>query len=313
MGKERDEFLRAVYKFNNIDDGVVEDLTKYKKYKVQEVPIGGNNAKKISSSEPKRYTSKTSVKNKKKKSHVKTLIRGAITLTLAGAIALTVNGLYQDYQDKQNTISLSQSLSIGNTLEDLGLNEDMEKTLYELEGRSGREDTTQKEKEEIINKTLNLAFNVIKSKIVHAANKAKLSDKLISPSDITLVISKNVASVRIKGIGTFKGEDLLNVVFRGERVAPEIKNFIETIASMQEKIKDFSGGKIDYDELPNICGRYLKDISKFAAAKVTITDNKINYETQRVSEYKREQAEKNEATQKNIEDSATKADDDFER
>lgn len=305
MGRDRGEFLESLIQPTRRvahEESLVDDLTGYRRVTVEGVTTRkntGNSTRKRNSGEPKRYKSKTSVKRKKSKSNVKTVIRGAITLGIAGLIALGINGIHQDYQDRQNTISLSQSLSTGNTLEDLGLDENIANTLYELEGNSGREDITPEGKKKLLDDTLDSAFDVAKTKLANAANAAKLSNELIKPSDITLrVYGKDYStSVMIKGVGNFEPQNIMNV-FCGQKISPEIESFIKTIADIQGEISQLSKGEIDYDELPNICEQYLHKVSKFAAGKITVDEGRnFNFETERVSEYKKRQETNKKSTE----------------
>lgn len=229
----------------------------------------------------KKYTSKKGSKGKK-----------VFAIAAAAAIAVGANGLYSEYKDSKNTISLSQSLSSGRTLESLGINEDIANKLYKLEGKAGREDLTDQEIDDLIQGIVNLELDVVKYKTAYALNNSNVIDETIEKSDITVRPNDKNGSTRIiiGDVGEYS-----KVNWNGRTISGEIANYIEEISDMQGVQDRLSKGELDEDEIREACINSLKKTSKFAAGEVKIDDNgNITFETQRVSDYKKtkEQAKK---------------------
>lgn len=238
-----------------------------------------------------RYYSKKSIKNKKRKRKPWPRIRKKM-LTY-GLAALTVWGSYKaytEYKDSQNTLTLEQALENGETLEELGINQDIATELAELSTRL-ENDLTDQELIEIAEKIPEIQMKVIKTKMANALEIKDWSDITLKPSEgdfTTTMYIKDGEKYERPGIIN----SIVNIITGDEKtISPEIANYIDAIGKAQGKRDKMRGGAISEGDIKN-CKNALEKASQFAAGKIEI-DKKgnIGIEKIRVSEWKKTQKE----------------------
>lgn len=251
-----------------------------------------------------RYYSKKSIKNKNKKRKSWPRIRNKM-LTY-GLAALTVWGSYKaytEYKDSQNTLTLEQALENGETLEELGINQDIATELEELSTRL-EGDLTNQELIEIAEEIPEIQMKVIKTKVANILNIEDWNNDIsLKPSDgdftTTMYIKDGEKKYERPGIIN----SIVNIITGDEKtISPEIANYIDAIGRAQGKRDKMQGGDISERDIKN-CKNALEKASQFAAGKIEI-DKKgnIGIEKIRVSEWEKEQKAQEESKNEKADD-----------
>ena len=105
-----------------------------------------------------------------------------------------------DYRDSKNTITLEQALDNGKTLDDLGIDEDIQYRIENIEEKLADENLKNEEIIELSSKIESLQMDVIKSKLSEVLN--------VSPSDIKLVptIEDQRAYIVVSDLGVYRSK-----------------------------------------------------------------------------------------------------------
>ena len=119
---------------------------------------------------------------------------------LAGLLAFGSLRAYMDYRDSKNTITLEQALDNGKTLDDLGIDEDIQYRIENIEEKLADENLKNEEIIELSSKIESLQMDVIKSKLSEVLN--------VSPSDIKLVptIEDQRAYIVVSDLGVYRSK-----------------------------------------------------------------------------------------------------------
>lgn len=233
-----------------------------------------------------RYTTKTKriVEEQKRKARIRKIRNRIIALGVVGLVAFGGYNSYREYKDSKNTLTLSQALDNGETLESLGIDQEIAEKLEMLE-KEVNGYLTNSELIDLAPKILNLQFDTAKSKLANAIN--------VEESDITLRVEENgmSTSVGVNNEKTYEEENFINKMF-GNTISSDISNYIHGIARMQGIRDTLVNGDINRDEVIECYKNALEETSKFAAGKVNIDSNgNIIFEKTRVSQIENKESE----------------------
>ena len=212
-------------------------------------------------------------KEKKKISKPKKLgkmtLRGKITVTLmAVAAGVGAYGLYTTTQQDNQPININQALENGETLEELGIDNNIKNELDKIGNILQNND-------EIDNSTLitlapeinNLQFDILKTKL---ANTLGVDEK-----DITIYTSKGDEGstneyVEIKNGETYRNKKFLNF---DHTIPEDISEYIKEVAYTQSLMRQMQKGDFKREDVLEKYQELFKSASEMAAAKMTVDKN----------------------------------------
>lgn len=230
--------------------------------------------------QPERYRTRKKMTQKQKKlAKAKVWRNRALAVGLAGTIAFGGVKAWNNYKDGKNTLSLEQALENGETLEKLGISEEIATEIGELttmlEG-----DLTNEELIDIAEGIPDIQMEVIKEKMANIIEVENLNDINLIPTN-----KDDTAKMYIEGQGMYEREGIINSIMGSKTISVDIADYIDRIAEAQGKAVKMQKGDIDRKQDIKYYKNAIEEISKFAAGEIE-TDKKgnISIEKTRVSE-----------------------------
>lgn len=215
-----------------------------------------------------RYTCKSRKLSKRQKQAKKMKKKISAFLTI-GLLAFGSYGAKQYYDDNFKSVHLDEALKSGETLEELGLTEEILENLDEIKQTLKiKEDLSKDQILKLGEDIENCELSIIHEKVNNAVNKkGKVS---VMPRDRNGNSSITVERKEDKDVYYERN------IFNGYGV--EIGNYIEGIASIQNTTEKYKSDHIDRDEILEIYEGSLEKAERFASSKITVNEKgKIDF------------------------------------
>lgn len=223
-------------------------------------------------------------KNRKMKPRVKRIIGAVGAVVLTSSIVLGGVGLhnsYADYKQGNNPITLEQALENGQDLEALGMTEELQEKLEELQERMADENITNKEIIEIAPEINDLQFAILKTKI---ADKLEESEEFkgIRPGALTV---EPEAHSNSNGERTQNAKIKMNkeVIFSGDEISDDIKDMILNTEKMRINVGNVNNESFNKDKYVKVFQGYLTDLEQFAAKEIKVEKDEKTGELKSIS------------------------------
>lgn len=221
-----------------------------------------NNINQRNVSKQERYTCKTRKLSKRQKQAKRMRKKISAFLTI-GLLAFGSYGAKQYYDDNFKSVHLNEALRSGETLEGLGLTDEIVEDL------------------ERIKQTLKVKENLSKDQILKLGEDIEDCELSIIHEKVNNAVDKKgkVTVVPRNGNGnssiTVERENDKNVyneqdMFKGYGV--EIGNYIEGIASIQNTTENYKNDQIDRNEILEVYEGSLEKAERFASSKITVNE-----------------------------------------
>lgn len=221
-----------------------------------------NNINQKNVSKQERYTCKTRKLSKRQKQAKRMRKKISAFLTI-GLLAFGSYGAKQYYDDNFKSVHLNEALRSGETLEGLGLTDEIVEDL------------------ERIKQTLKVKENLSKDQILKLGEDIEDCELSIIHEKVNNAVDKKgkVTVVPRNGNGNSSitverenDKDVYNEqdMFKGYGV--EIGNYIEGIASIQNTTENYKNDQIDRNEILEVYEGSLKKAERFASSKITVNE-----------------------------------------
>ena len=221
-----------------------------------------NNINQENVSKQERYTCKTRKLSKRQKQAKRMRKKISAFLTI-GLLAFGSYGAKQYYDDNFKSVHLNEALRSGETLEGLGLTDEIVEDL------------------ERIKQTLKVKENLSKDQILKLGEDIEDCELSIIHEKVNNAVDKKgkVTVVPRNGNGyssiTVERENDKDVyneqdMFKGYGV--EIGNYIEGIASIQNTTENYKNDQIDRNEILEVYEGSLEKAERFASSKITVKE-----------------------------------------
>ena len=221
-----------------------------------------NNINQKNVSKQERYTCKTRKLSKRQKQAKRMRMKISAFLTI-GLLAFGSYGAKQYYDDNFKSVHLNEALRSGETLEGLGLTDEIVEDL------------------ERIKQTLKVKENLSKDQILKLGEDIEDCELSIIHEKVNNAVDKKgkVTVVPRNGNGNSSitverenDKDVYNEqdMFKGYGV--EIGNYIEGIASIQNTTENYKNDQIDRNEILEVYEGSLEKAERFASSKITVNE-----------------------------------------
>lgn len=221
-----------------------------------------NNINQKNVSKQERYTCKTRKLSKRQKQAKRMRKKISAFLTI-GLLAFGSYGAKQYYDDNFKSVHLNEALRSGETLEGLGLTDEIVEDL------------------ERIKQTLKVKENLSKDQILKLGEDIEDCELSIIHEKVNNAVDKKgkVTVVPRNGNGNSSitverenDKDVYNEqdMFKGYGV--EIGNYIEGIASIQNTTENYKNDQIDRNEILEVYEGSLEKAERFASSKITVNE-----------------------------------------
>jgi len=221
-----------------------------------------NNINQRNVSKQERYTCKTRKLSKRQKQAKRMRKKISAFLTI-GLLAFGSYGAKQYYDDNFKSVHLNEALRSGETLERLGLTDEIVEDL------------------ERIKQTLKVKENLSKDQILKLGEDIEDCELSIIHEKVNNAVDKKgkVTVVPRNGNGNSSitverenDKDVYNEqdMFKGYGV--EIGNYIEGIASIQNTTENYKNDQIDRNEILEVYEGSLGKAERFASSKITVNE-----------------------------------------
>lgn len=221
-----------------------------------------NNINQRNVSKQERYTCKTRKLSKRQKQAKRMRKKISAFLTI-GLLAFGSYGAKQYYDDNFKSVHLNEALRSGETLEGLGLTDEIVEDL------------------ERIKQTLKVKENLSKDQILKLGEDIEDCELSIIHEKVNNAVDKKgkVTVVPRNGNGNSSitverenDKDVYNEqdMFKGYGV--EIGNYIEGIASIQNTTENYKNDQIDRNEILEVYEGSLEKAERFASSKITVNE-----------------------------------------
>lgn len=257
---ERENFLNEISRGGELRDLSSRRGRNINKEKIYErdniIPI----------TKSKKYTSKSGNLSKKKRK-TKTLRKTFRALLAAGLVTISTYGANEYYI---KPVTLQEALDAGESLGNLGLNEETLSELEQIQSSLLIKDELSKEEIKELGANLeNTELDLVKEKIGNA---------LGTDSSITTT-PRNEASLESTISFYDKKSDKDKILVENKDYDSEIGSYIERIASLQIANDAYAHGGNSREEILKIYEKCLKETERFASSKITVNENgKIKFD-----------------------------------
>lgn len=239
----------------------------------------------------KEYAEKTRrkpTKNRKMKPKVKKIIGavGAVVLTSTLVLGgIGAHNSYAGYKQGNNPITLEQALENGQDLEALGMTEELQEKLVDLQERMADENITNKEIIEIAPEINDLQFAILKTKI---ADKLEESEEFkgIRPGALTVEPEANGSNgERTQNARIIAYEDTINeeTIFSGDEISDDIKDMILNTEKMRINVGNVNTESFSKDKYVKAFQGYLTNLEQFAAKEIKVEKDEKTGELKSIS------------------------------
>lgn len=260
MGTNRERFLNEISR-----DGELRELSSRRINNIERERMHKrDNVIPITRSQ--KYKSKSGNLSKKKRK-TKNFNKTFKALLAAGLVTIGAYGANEYYI---KPVTLQEALDAGESLKDLGLNENIVNDLEQIQSTLSIKDELSKEELLDLGKNIeNIELDVVKEKIGNA---------LDTDSFITTTPRNEVSlSSTISFYDEKSDED--KILVEGKDYDSEIGSQIERIVSLQIANDAYDNGGNSRKDILKIYEKSLKEIERFASAKVTVNEKgKIKFE-----------------------------------
>lgn len=221
-----------------------------------------NNINQRNVSKQERYTCKTRKLSKRQKQAKRMRKKISAFLTI-GLLAFGSYGAKQYYDDNFKSVHLNEALRSGETLEGLGLTDEIVEDLERIK-------QTLKVKENLSkDQILKLGEDIedCELSIIHE----KVNNAVDKKGKVT-VVPRNANGNSSITVERENDKDVYNEqdMFKGYGV--EIGNYIEGIASIQNTTENYKNDHIDRDEILEVYEGSLEKAERFASSKITVNE-----------------------------------------
>lgn len=221
-----------------------------------------NNINQRNVSKQERYTCKTRKLSKRQK-QVKRMRKKISAFLTIGLLAFGSYGAKQYYDDNFKSVHLNEALRSGETLEGLGLTDEIVEDLERIK-------QTLKVKENLSkDQILKLGEDIedCELSIIHE----KVNNAVDKKGKVTVVPRNRNGNSSIT-VERENDKDVYNEqdMFKGYGV--EIGNYIEGIASIQNTTENYKNDQIDRNEILEVYEGSLEKAERFASSKITVNE-----------------------------------------
>lgn len=278
--KAREEFLRK-YKTNVREIQKTEKILRINDYLRPEdrMPKGemykaieettklleGEKRRKRESNRKRQIKIAKQTRNKRYCGKLKKIITVLVLTGIAIGGGYLAKNTYDTHQQQNAPITLEQALENGESLDSLGIDNNILLEIQDIEEILEKGNLTN---EEIIN----LAPRI--NELQFDTAKTKLANTLGVPEDkirlYTVPVGEGQTRETIKtSNGTYVNKDILKY----ENTIPsELSNHIKEIGKMQGVMKEIQGGNINREEILEKYGEMIKNTSQLAASKMNVDE-----------------------------------------
>ena len=251
---ERENFLNEISRggeLRELSSRRVNNINREKMYERDNI---------IPITKSKKYTSKSGNLSKKRRK-TKALRKTFRTLLAAGLVTISAYGVNENYI---KPVTLQEALDAGESLENLGLNEDILSGLEEIQSSLLIKDELSKDEIKKLGTNLeNIELDVIKEKIGNALD----TDSFITTTP------RNGASLESTISFYDEKSDKDKILVENKDYDSEIGGYIERIASLQIANDAYAHGGNSREDILKIYEKCLKETEKFASSKITVNEN----------------------------------------
>ena len=221
-----------------------------------------NNINQRNVSKQERYTCKTRKLSKRQKQAKRMRKKISAFLTI-GLLAFGSYGAKQYYDDNFKSVHLNEALRSGETLEGLGLTDEIVEDL------------------ERIKQTLKVKENLSKDQILKLGEDIEDCELSIIHEKVNNAVDKKgkVTVVPRNGNGNSSitverenDKDVYNEQDMFKSYGVEIGNYIEGIASIQNTTENYKNDQIDRNEILEVYEGSLEKAERFASSKITVNE-----------------------------------------
>lgn len=213
----------------------------------------------------KKYTSKSGkLSKKRRKAKLRKTFRA---LLAAGLVTISTYGANEYYI---KPVTLQEALDAGESLENLGLNEETLSGLERIQSSLLIKDELSKEEIKELGTNLeNMELDLVKEKIGNALG----TDSFITTTP------RNGASLESTISFYDKKRDKDKILVENKDYDSEIGSYIERIASLQIANDAYAHGGNSREDILKIYEKCLKETERFASSKITVNENgKIKFD-----------------------------------
>lgn len=260
MGTNREIFLNEISRggeLREISSRRISNIDRERMHKRDNV---------IPITKSKKYKSKSGNLSKRKRK-TKNFTKTFKALLAAGLVTIGTYGANEYYI---KPVTLQEALDAGESLKDLGLNENIVNELEQIQSTLSIKDELSKEELIDLGKNIeNIELDVVKEKIGNALD----TDSFITTTPRDKASLSSTISFYDEKIDENK------ILVEGKDYDSEIGNQIERIASLQIANNAYDNGINSRKEILEIYEKSLKEIERFATAKVTVNEKgKIKFD-----------------------------------
>lgn len=259
---------------------VIEEMTKSmerqkRRKRANERKRQIRNGKRVNASKTKRdvmeseNVRKRQMKNSKETKYKGNVKKKVVALLLAGVTIAggynVAKNVYNEYQQQNSPITLEQALEEGETLEILGINNNIVSEIQEIKTMLERDDLTNEEMIRLAPRISALQFDTAKTKLANTLG--------VSENDIKLYTRHAEEGQTRETVETSNNIYTNKDIFTYENTIPtEISNYIKEIASMQDTMQQLQEGNIDRKEILKKYNDKIENTSKFAATVIKVDE-----------------------------------------
>lgn len=192
-----------------------------------------------------------------------------ITAIGASALVLLSGGkAIANYVDGQNTASLDDMLKHGETLKELGINEEIKTELDQIRQElSESGDLSNAELQKLSTKVSKLQENVLKTKLSSALNTDNIIISYETDKDLGI-------TTQIKAGDEKYVSESVQTIFNGEQtMGQEIKDYIYNQNEVEDLAQSMTKEDINRGEIINRLNQAVNEIDKFAAGELELEEN----------------------------------------
>lgn len=223
----------------------------------------------IKRQEAKKEKSKRKLKrSKQQKKAIFTgkLKRRIMALGLSAVALLGGYGLYSQYQQQNEPITLEQALENGENLDSLGIDNNILLEMQDIEKMLEKGNLTNEEIISLAPRISGLQFDMVKTKLSNILgvpeNEIKLYTRPIEEGKTRETIKTSNGMYTNKDIFTYKNT-----------IPSELSNYIkEDIGEMQDVMKKIQDGNINREEILEQYGEMIKNTSQLAASQMNVDE-----------------------------------------
>lgn len=233
---------------------------------------------------------------------VRTIAAIAVSTISIGGVAGGVMGekLYNELEERRDTVTLEQALEAGKKLEDFSLQEDDIKKLKDMNETIEKDDITYKELYEIAQEIPGLRQLFLKEKMVEAfktpeddnfdwkMNPAGIGmPKQLIVDDIEFEIdpSGKGICIEIQGKGTYRSEKVSDY----KTFSSDIQEYIDEIKEEQEMREAMEGKNVTIEEAKEFYEKAIEKVNQQATWTIEITqEGNLEVEKMKQSELERD-------------------------